>query len=861
MDKTKLLISKKAIAVTLAGVTLAATIPATPLPAKLESLTVVNALENETSAGSFSYSQLTDGTVEITKFIGSETKVVIPSKISGKTVSGIGTHAFYGNEDVTSVTIPNGVTYIGKEAFSDCTGMTEVNISDSVTSIEESAFQGCKALKTINIGSGLTTIKSRAFEGCLEVESITLPETVTYIGAKAFYNCQYLLYFNVPDGIRYIGSAAFDMDTSDAEKGIPWYSLKKGEVYFGNIYYAYKGTMPENTTITIKDGTTTIGDSAFSGMTNLVKVDMPDTVVNIGQRAFYNCIGLKEIDFSNSIVELPNNVFRGCSGLTDLTLPDSIKTIRDYAFRDCTGLTYINIPQKANYIAQSAFQKCSNLKYVVFPENCDFDSLGKYNNELIEKTFLDNNYLSSTQETPSSIKYLVITKKDNGTGITKQPFEGNYEGEFLIQKGISYPDSMSASSYPFELLEDGSKYAVSGVSEMKLGNLPDPLVINGKSYMRTKTLSVLEGFEYVAPTCQSEGMKAVWVSDDSTEYYLDEFGTVPYDFINDMMIGFPERIIPIVDHHYVDGACEWCGKELNTVSYEGSSITLDGDIIVNYFMQLDESVLKDENAVMRFTTESGNVTEVKVKDAKIDTTTVAGKSCYVFSCNMPAKEMNDTISGQIILSDGSVSKAFSCTVKQYADAIIKNTENKEAYTKAKDVITSMLVYGSYAQIYFEHNTDKLAFELSGSSEKEEVEAVSAGDLIKYSESSLTVENTDNVTLAGTNLSLLSNTTLRLFFKVKDGSTPKFLYDSNELTVHKMSGYSYIEITGIKAHQLNTTFTITVVDGSVSKSVQYNPMTYGYNVLSRAESEVRTPELKNLMKAMYIYNAKAIDYNK
>ena len=67
---------------------------------------------------------LTTGT--ITKYNGTDTVVVIPSKINGVTVTTIGTDAFLGL-NITSVTIPANVTEIGSNAFADCTNLTSVN--------------------------------------------------------------------------------------------------------------------------------------------------------------------------------------------------------------------------------------------------------------------------------------------------------------------------------------------------------------------------------------------------------------------------------------------------------------------------------------------------------------------------------------------------------------------------------------------------------------------------------------------------------------------------------------------------------------------------------------------------------------
>ncbi len=77
-----------------------------------------------TPASSFVYAVNEDGTVRITKFNGTETDVVIPSTIGGKSVTSIESGTFYNCTSLTSVTIPDSVTSIGEMAFSECTNLT-----------------------------------------------------------------------------------------------------------------------------------------------------------------------------------------------------------------------------------------------------------------------------------------------------------------------------------------------------------------------------------------------------------------------------------------------------------------------------------------------------------------------------------------------------------------------------------------------------------------------------------------------------------------------------------------------------------------------------------------------------------------
>ena len=95
--------------------------------------------------GDFSYTVENGGAV-VTRYHGSLTRVEIPEKLGGKTVTVIDDSAFFYRSDLTSIRIPDSVTRIGKRAFECCTGLTSITIPDSVTSIEVGAFDGCSNL-------------------------------------------------------------------------------------------------------------------------------------------------------------------------------------------------------------------------------------------------------------------------------------------------------------------------------------------------------------------------------------------------------------------------------------------------------------------------------------------------------------------------------------------------------------------------------------------------------------------------------------------------------------------------------------------------------------------------------------------
>ena len=83
------------------------------------------------------------------------------------------------------VVVPNDISSIGRNAFFGCENLTSITIPNSVTSIEGWAFSGCKNLKNINLSDSLTLIGISAFYGCKKLTSLKLPDSITSIGKKS----------------------------------------------------------------------------------------------------------------------------------------------------------------------------------------------------------------------------------------------------------------------------------------------------------------------------------------------------------------------------------------------------------------------------------------------------------------------------------------------------------------------------------------------------------------------------------------------------------------------------------------------------------------------------------------------------
>lgn len=294
---------------------------------------------------------LINGTKATVTFLGTNSSqydeyygaVVIPETVSydGTTysVTAIGSSAFDGCPRLKSVTIPNSVTYIGNYAFAFCTGLTSVTIPNAVTEIGYYAFYRCSGLTSVTIGNSVTHIDESAFEDCSGLTGIVIPNSVISMGGHVFDGTAW--YSNQPDGL----------------------------VYAGLMAYNYKGTMPEETSITLRDGTLGIAGSAFYNCSGLTSIDIPNTVTNIGGSAFKGCRGLTSVNIPNSVTNIGQEVFCDCSGLTRIEIPNSVTYISSSAFKGCRGLTSVTIPNSVDYINYAAFYGCSGLTSVTIPNS------------------------------------------------------------------------------------------------------------------------------------------------------------------------------------------------------------------------------------------------------------------------------------------------------------------------------------------------------------------------------------------------------------------------------------------------------------------------------------------------------------
>lgn len=122
----------------------------------------------------FQYEMNDDGTVSITGYQGMEAVLEVPSTVDNYVVSAISNHAFEANQNLTEVTLPEGLSEIGESAFMDCGSLTTVQIPETVAQIDRAAFAGCSALASISLPETVSTVMEEAFTGCTSLTDLTV---------------------------------------------------------------------------------------------------------------------------------------------------------------------------------------------------------------------------------------------------------------------------------------------------------------------------------------------------------------------------------------------------------------------------------------------------------------------------------------------------------------------------------------------------------------------------------------------------------------------------------------------------------------------------------------------------------------
>ena len=275
--------------------------------------------------------------------------VAIPETITYNeivyTVTGIGNWAL-SQSGITTVIIPNSVTYIGNYAFSYSYELTSIVIPQSVSGFSRETFTECR--------------QATAY---LETESkpenwmgyYASPNAVIYntrISDDLIFKVKSKVPYTV-SAIKYIGnSISVEMPSIVSVDGIEYAVVDIDGTFSGcsNI-----------TSVNIPNSVTTISGSAFNGCSSLTSISIPKSVTSISNEAFSGC-NVETLAYNTNAV---GSQFCGFTSILTVNIGDAVTSISDNAFSGCTELTTVAISESVKYVGKDAFKGCNKIDYLL----------------------------------------------------------------------------------------------------------------------------------------------------------------------------------------------------------------------------------------------------------------------------------------------------------------------------------------------------------------------------------------------------------------------------------------------------------------------------------------------------------------
>lgn len=410
----------------------------------------------------------------ITGYNGTDTVVVIPSKINGITVETIG-HTAFRYSSVTSVTIPDSVTFISDSAFAYCSSLTNISIPNSVTAIGSFAFEGCTKLESITLPSSLLTISEFLFYDCSQLTTIHIPDSVSSIRQYAFYNCGKLETIRIPVSVTSIGSYAFDdcpssMTVTYSGSKKQWDAITKG---------SYNGVL-ENNLICAKleatftaDGTTLAPTQTIDRGGKFTEPAAPSKE-NHTFAGWYN--GDEKFDFDADTTNAPNVL--KLVAKWDIN-QYTVKFVSDHgSFEDQT-------------IEYGGTIKTDKL------------TIPKVEGYTFDDWYTDNTYSTKFDFTqPIKSNTTVYAKWEKNAPVLPDTYELNVSGAFVYVNGVDVTASAGDTTLPLE--KDASVRLVADPDRMPSGMVFDRWTIlngalNADDAEKFETGRTLEEFAFTMP--------------------------------------------------------------------------------------------------------------------------------------------------------------------------------------------------------------------------------------------------------------------------------------------------------------------------------------------------------------------------
>ena len=475
----------------------------------------------------------------------------------------IGVASFYALKALEKVVIPEGVESIGVDAFSnyefEALSLSQVILPSTLRIIENSAFSqidgavGEGNFKSIVIPEGVERIEAAAFVNNSMLESVQLPSTLKFLGDNAF-GVSALTSITVPASTIEIEGQPFaftrTLTSLIVEAENPFYDSRDN---CNAIIETATNTLQEGTVATvIPSSIRIIGKSAFSGLGNLGKFNIPEGVECIEESAFYDCL-YESLSLPHTLRIIGDYAFShwGDLGLSTIVIPEGVETIGEYAFSGQNEmLKRVELPSTLKSLGSYIFNSCPNLEdvYCTATVPCKITGSG-----ILMPPFGDNSgMVSATLHVPVGSK-----------GFYESAFGFDHFSRFVeIGKEDLPTFSAMVDGYEmfFRVLDEDAKTVQIGLGEKEQNcikadsnderwgtilNIQIPTSVTDPSTGKTYSVTAIGeyAFSYIMP------QQDLVIPEGITSIYSNAFLTNQYQ-VNLQSVKLPESLNEISSHAF-----------------------------------------------------------------------------------------------------------------------------------------------------------------------------------------------------------------------------------------------------------------------------------------------------------------------
>ena len=334
-----------------------------------------------------------DNTVSITGYNGSGGNILVPAAIAGLPVTSIGANAFASNSTLMEITLPNSVTSVGGNAFGNNTNLAAVyfsgpapvsngtifNASPRATAYYlngatgwSSTFGGAPTASYVPFGALQVTLNPYDVGGQWRVNSGTLRNSGDTVGhlPVGYHTVSFSTVggtWETPaDRSVYVASSVTTA-TSVSYNWVPFdYTTNGNGTLTITRYIGYSGGVVHIPAKINGASVVALAANAFSDLSNVTSVDIPDGITSLGTGLFANCPALTSVTVGRGVTNLPAQAFSNCVALVSIAFAGNAPSMDPSAFTGANNAVIYYLSGATGWASSYGSRPSTLLPYTFF---------------------------------------------------------------------------------------------------------------------------------------------------------------------------------------------------------------------------------------------------------------------------------------------------------------------------------------------------------------------------------------------------------------------------------------------------------------------------------------------------------------